>query len=278
MVDFVEQDQVSSLIELYRVEHNLSNENGGMFLSTFSKDIEYRRRIHARTHDILLKSFNKFFVNYDDNINSFAIKTPGKKSHFVIHQDVAAIDETKHSLLNIWTPLDNVILDNGPLFVIPGSHRIFSPYRCPTVPSIISNLQSELYKYAIPVYLNLGQAIFFDPRVVHFSTPNLSTKDRVVIQSRIYPHEANVVVYYNGDVNNKNRVEKYNCPKDYFIYGSAYNDDSRPEGCVFDGFYSYPNPISRRDFEKLKVRFNLKEQMQFIDPNTHQVFIKEPKV
>lgn len=278
IVDFVDQNQINLLKELYETEHNIPQGEGGMFLSTFSKDITYRKKIHFTARKILHQSFEKWFADYEDNINSFAIKMPGKESHFIVHQDVAAIDETKYSLLNIWTPLQDVDSANGALFVVPQSHSVFSPFRCPTVPPILNNVQVNFYDYAIPVYLKAGQAIFFDPRIFHYSALNLSETPRVVIQSRIYPKKADVIVYYNGNPNNKTIVEKWKCPKDYFIYGNVYSDDVRPEGCDFLGNETYSTPAVGELASVLKNKIGKKKEDQVSDTFHYQPdFIREPQ-
>lgn len=249
-----------------------------MFITTFSNNRAYRRSIHEGVQQILRNSCNEWFHEYTNNINTFAVKTPGKSGYFVMHQDMAAIDEENYSLVNIWLPLQPITPLNGALCVVPQSHRLFSPYRCPTVKNILSDIQQELYAYAVPIYLEVGQALFFDPRIFHFSLPNNSSAERIVAQSRIYPKQADVRVYYkSGRDKMQLEVEAWACPEDYFIDSDAYCGDERPVNCTLLGYQTNPLPVTPRQFKEFSIRHNIKRQDLFDPIVVHQPdFIREP--
>jgi len=277
VVDFIGEKEITLLSELYAKHHKIEDSQGGIFISTFSKNIAYRKRIWESVNAILENSFNKWFQNYKSNVNTFAVKTPGKLSHFIMHQDVAAIDEEKFSLLNIWIPLQDITPNNGALCIVPRSHNIFSPFRCPTVPPILKNIDKELYRYAIPIYLNAGQAIFFDPRVFHFSGQNSSNQSRVVVQCRICPSESKAIVYFNSQRENEMQVEMWQCPDDYFVTGNAYTENIRPEGCKLIGNRTNLGPLTVEEFEERIKEHEIIIQDNFIPVTESQRdFIREP--
>lgn len=231
VVDFLDENERQRLQELYQQNHKFDAATGGAFFGVFSKDIAYRQQINDGVNNILQTVFDKWFVGYKSAVNTVVVKVPGQSSFIPIHQDGAAIDESKYSSVNIWIPLQDVTPQNGALYVIPRSHHIFLPYRCASVAPLQKNIEAEMYPFFYPIYLKQGQALFFDSRMFHYSAPNLSAQDRVAVVCRIVPAEAKIVAYYKDKSAANESVEMWECPPDYLITSDGYNDNERPQGC-----------------------------------------------
>lgn len=196
VVDFLDEAQLEALRAIHAREHKLEVSEGGMFYSLYSQDYEYRRRIHEEVRSIMLPSFEKYFKDYENVINLFIVKVSGPASEFAIHQDTTAVDEKKISPLSVWTPLWDINPDSGAMCMVPKSHWFFSPYRGISFPFPFSKIYPEIRQYLQPVYMKAGQALFFDPRILHNSLPNTSGKDRVSIVSGIFPPKADIVTCF----------------------------------------------------------------------------------
>jgi hypothetical protein len=278
VADFLGSKERVALLELYEKNHQLDNRQDGVFFGTFSKDTEYRKKVHNAINEILAQSFNKWFINYKSTINNFVIKTPGRSTRVPIHQDGAALDEEKYSSINVWIPLQAAIPLNGALSVIPRSHNIFTPYRCNTIPSLVKNIEKELYSYFLPIYLELGQVLFFDSRLFHYSTPNLSETNRVAIVCRICPVESSVMSYYREKEKKDAPIEMWCCPDDFLISIVGYNDDVRPPGAKLMGYkYVDVEPLTMEDFDIKRKRYGIISQNQQPAFNEEQFnFLMEP--
>lgn len=114
------------------------------------------------------------------------VKAPKYGSPVEWHQDWAFYPHTNDDILAIGVMLDDVELENGPLLVMPGSHRIdkvwdhhldgrfcgaMDPTRTPELD----------YSQAVPCVGRAGSCSFHHVRLVHGSAQNTSDKPRQLL-------------------------------------------------------------------------------------------------
>jgi phytanoyl-CoA hydroxylase len=105
------------------------------------------------------------------------IKSEGKPGQ-AWHQDEAHIPTRDRSLTAAWIALDDATVENGCLWVIPGSHRpgILYPVQEQNDPRFDCTLEAYGFGYseqdAVPVELPAGAALIFDGYLLHRSLPN----------------------------------------------------------------------------------------------------------
>jgi hypothetical protein len=120
------------------------------------------------------------------------VKAPGKQGQ-AWHQDERYIPTRDRSLIGAWIAIDDATVENGCLWVIPGSHR--NGYLFPT------KAHGEPHEYdnadmahgfdlsqAVPVEVKAGSVVFFNGYLLHKSLKN---------RSQIY-RRALVSHYMNG--------------------------------------------------------------------------------
>jgi phytanoyl-CoA hydroxylase len=96
------------------------------------------------------------------------------------HQDESHIPTRDRSLTAAWLALDDATVDNGCLWVIPGSHRRGVLYPTRAVDDLGFDGTPEAYGFpygdhdAIPVEMPAGAALLFDGYLLHRSLPNRS--------------------------------------------------------------------------------------------------------
>ena len=97
------------------------------------------------------------------------------------HQDWAGYPHTNDDLLSVSIPLDDIQLDNGPLLMIPGSHRgpVFSHHSNGVFCSAIDPLRDPLdYDEAVPLTGKAGMVSLHHARTIHGSALNKSRRSR----------------------------------------------------------------------------------------------------
>ena len=97
------------------------------------------------------------------------------------HQDWAGYPHTNDDLLSVSIPLDDVEPENGPLLMIPGSHRgpVYSHHSNGVFCSAIDPRRDPLdYDKAVPLTGRAGMASFHHARTVHGSALNRSARSR----------------------------------------------------------------------------------------------------
>lgn len=182
-----------SLLTLYEDTHRFSQPEGGMFYSVYSQDVEYRRKVHDAMGELLKPLYDLIFNHYRNLLNSFIVKVPGPKSEFSMHQDSTGLNELEHSPLSVWIPLQDTTVKNGCMCVVPKTHGLFSPYRGISIPAPFAGHEALVKRYLVPVEMKAGDILLFDNRIIHNSTTNSSTADRVVVMSGIFPEQAQLV-------------------------------------------------------------------------------------
>lgn len=164
------------------------------YISIFDRDVEHKRDVDQRIAEAVRGPLDGVMIEYDVFQANFMIKFAGD-GQIEAHQDFNFVDESRHTAFNLWCPLVDTDPQNGGLFVVPGSHRVFRTQRGPNLPRALTEYNDRLRKYARGVPLAKGQAIVFDHRLVHYSPPNRTGASRVAVQAVLTPREATTVHY-----------------------------------------------------------------------------------
>lgn len=102
---------------------------------------------------------------------------------FPWHQDITYWRLSPPEAHSAWIALDDNTLENGCLWVVPGSHDQLVPHVASEAPNAlrhdgvipVDQVQVDL---AAPVEMRAGEAMLFDARTVHSSRPNTSADRR----------------------------------------------------------------------------------------------------
>ena len=105
------------------------------------------------------------------------IKSEGKPGQ-PWHQDEYFIPTRDRSLTAVWIALDNATVENGCLWVLPGSHRrgVLYPSREQQDPRFDCSIEAYDFPYAdedaVPVEIPAGSALIFNGYLLHRSLEN----------------------------------------------------------------------------------------------------------
>jgi hypothetical protein len=280
IINKVNNNDIVSLLNLFNETHTLKNDEGGMFYSVYSQDIEYRRKIHNEIHKILMLYLQEHFQNFKVMINSFVVKLSGPDSEFYLHQDTTGLDEWKFSPLNLWIPLIEVNEQNGCLGIIEKSHHFFSPYRSISFPAPFDNIQGTVKQYLKPVSMTAGEVLVFDNRMLHNSYKNISGTTRVAVICGLFPKDAKLITCHKPEYKCGGKVELIEHDDDFLLTYPKFliNCQDRPHvgksiGWVDDNYYE----ISKSDFLQLCEKNNLKKTFEFTSEQITCNMIAEPK-
>lgn len=97
------------------------------------------------------------------------------------HQDWTYTDEREHRAVLAWIPLVDVDEGSGAMRVVPGSHRWVDGIRPGGAPLPTDAFQDRFAERATTVVMRAGQALVYDPALVHGSWPNRVERDRPVL-------------------------------------------------------------------------------------------------
>ena len=124
--------------------------------------------------------------NIEFNHSKVNSKQPGAATEVKFHQDILFEAHTNDDMLAVLYFLDEVTLDNGPLQVVPGSHRgpLYEHWHdgvfTGTIgPEVVKKARTE----AVPCIGPAGSACLMHGRLLHGSGPNLSDRPRTLFIS-----------------------------------------------------------------------------------------------
>jgi hypothetical protein len=278
VIPFLNEAQLQAVKTLYHQEHTLSTKDGGMFYSLYSKNLDYRKRVHENLQAIFTPLLETHFTNYKNIVNTFITKISGPDSEFYVHQDTTALDEYKHSPLSVWIPLQNITPENGALGVIEKTHWLFSPYRGISFASPFQKINSTLRQYLKPLYLKAGEALVFDPRIIHHSMPNISGSDRLVALCGVFPKDAEFISCFKDP--SKSSIELIKNEDSFILENDNffYDCHSRPKtGSVIKEVENDFPEMTAQTFETF-CQLNNIEKVNAIEQKDkiHCQFVAEP--
>ena len=109
------------------------------------------------------------------------LKSAGFGAAVEWHQDWAFYPHTNDDLAAVGVMMDDMGLENGPLMVVPGSHRgpVFDHHHDGRFCGAMDPARKDVdYAAAVPLTGTAGSITIHHVRAVHGSAPNLSDRDR----------------------------------------------------------------------------------------------------
>lgn len=126
-------------------------------------------------------------------------KQPGASTEVKFHQDFLFEAHTNDDLVTVLFFIDDVTFENGPLEVVPGTHKgpLFEHWHDGVFTgSVGDNVTEKMKPHAVPCYGPAGSACLMHTRLLHGSAPNLSDVPRTLficeyLAEDSYPLHAN---------------------------------------------------------------------------------------
>lgn len=122
--------------------------------------------------------------NVEFNNSKVNFKQPGTGTKVDFHQDFVFQPHSNDDLVAVLISIDEMTLENGPLQVVPGSHRgpIFEHWHDGVFTGAVSpEVFDKFSEKRIDVIGKPGTACFMHGRLLHGSAPNLSTGPRTLL-------------------------------------------------------------------------------------------------
>jgi len=275
ILPFYTAEEIKELEALYHRLH--PQDEKGFFPSTFSKDKKYRHEADEEIKRIGNRSIEKYCQDIKVVCGSFIVKSPGPESGMCVHQDMSLIDESRFTGINIWVPLVDLTIENGALFVLPGSHRIFPTYRGSSIPEFFAPVMNDMIDYLHPVLIKAGEAVFFDQSIIHFSPPNYSDKIRIVTNT-YFTHKTTEyrTYYWNKEEHSANQLEAFAQDDDFMTNFEQFGDNirDRPKVGKSLGLIDYNFPTIDKAF--LDNRFQRTNARQLIENAKPKLELPKP--
>ncbi|XP_072946373.1 phytanoyl-CoA dioxygenase, peroxisomal-like [Epargyreus clarus] len=159
------------------------------------QDVHYDEVFMTYTeHPLLLDVVAQFIGDEIMVINSMFINKPPGTSIHPAHQDLHYFPfRPAERIIGTWTAVDDVNVENGCLWVVPGSHKANVLYKHGNLPGALKMYHGITEESVAPLdkraHLEMGpgDTVFFHPYLVHGSGANVSKNYRKCISAH-YAH------------------------------------------------------------------------------------------
>jgi hypothetical protein len=224
------------------------------FTTYACNDSDYKKRVDSILKEIIGNKLKSIIT--EDMIpfwGNFMMKIPSENSNMPLHTDWQYVDEKKHVSLNVWTPFTDTNLENGALHVVPKSHLSCNYPRGINLPRYYEINEAETKrKFGKALFLKKGEAVIYDHRLLHYSFPNKSDKNRLAATLVYIPKETAVSIFHKDNSTQKTQI--------FEIENVANLIDS--------DFYNEPKNFKNKTFAKIpemneiKVFADLEKQIR----------------
>jgi|JI6StandDraft_1071083.scaffolds.fasta_scaffold15919_4 ectoine hydroxylase-related dioxygenase (phytanoyl-CoA dioxygenase family) len=227
----------------------------GFMTSGYSKDYNYKLNSSNSIIELLAPKIKMILDNFQTIGASFSYKLPSPESDFNLHQDWTVVDEKNDISVNVWIPLCDTNIENGTLFVLPGSHYAnFPVHRSPTIGYVYNTKEKEevVKQKLIPISVKAGTAVIINHSLIHYSPPNLSKNVRKAIIAGYTNKGAQMYFYYKKP--NKNIVDIYKITNDFYNRFTDFHKQvyDNPEYAEYEKSIKYKLPnLNIKDLEDL---------------------------
>lgn len=247
VISLLSPQAISQIKELYFRhvdENNITN-----FSSVSICEEEVNNQISEGLHDIFAPYLSTVLKEFSLLGGTFLIKKKSSGS-LGLHQDNTCVDEKKDCAAFMWTPTEDVNIDNGCMYIIRKSHTLFN------------NIISYSYKnpnifrkripdrFIQPVPMKAGDVLFFNPSVFHGSYKNQKDSIRVSVNSLVTNADAKITYY---DKVNEHTAALYEINLNSYLNSYRYYCEGKlPKDALYIRDIEYRHqPITHRELYKL---------------------------
>lgn len=158
--------------------------------------------------------------NVEFNNAKINSKQPGSATHVKYHQDFMFQPHTNEDLIAVLFFIDDVSLENGPLQVVPGTHRgpLFEHWHDEVFTGAVSkDVEENHLGDAIPVTGPAGAACLMHTRLLHGSAPNTTDVPRTLFIAEYRAEDSkplqinHLPSLYQGEVVRGERTNRVRC-------------------------------------------------------------------
>ena len=204
---------VETLRAAYGDLHGWSGE--GFEADLTNADRDYRHHVSAVLSELLDVAVTDLAEGFVPFLRVFLCKWPGPDSDLYLHRDWMYVDERAGGrTFVVWIPLQDVVEANGPMQILPGSHRFEDSLRGTHLNAGWVSDADLVGSHLVTVPVALGEAVVLDNAVVHRSIPNQSGEPRLVAGIGLRPAGSPLVHFLRSD---EDHAVRYEVDDEFFL-------------------------------------------------------------
>lgn len=254
LIDLLSPEEVTELRKLYaEIQADVTRDAKTHFATGEHLEADKALVTSKVIDEIILPPLNQHLVNYESLMSAFIVKPAlqNAEEYFEWHQDLSFVDEEYYESAQLWVALQDTGVENGNIQIVEGAHSFQDNIRTsPSYPSFFGEYQDRIIKKCKQITMRAGQALIFNHKLLHGSTPNQSSVERIAVISTLKPKGAAWLHFEYLEAEQK--VFKYAADLDFYLKkwtGQAAEPDK-----LIDSFvYHFPK-MSAEQFRQWKAQ------------------------
>jgi ectoine hydroxylase-related dioxygenase (phytanoyl-CoA dioxygenase family) len=217
----LDETAVTELRDFFHSQGLRDHSGYGFNMSMEDDDKEKVARIRKKIFDVALPQALPHFADAKVIAGSFVVKEKNPQGVVPPHQDWSFVEkEGENCSVTCWIPLVPTNMKNGFMGVIKGSHLMLDnkrPSPSPQVPTPLMNHLFSIFPYLEMYEMQPGEALIFDHRTFHASTPNITDDPRIAIGLGFTQADSEIC-HYNLKLNGKkDTLLKYRVDDEFLL-------------------------------------------------------------
>jgi Phytanoyl-CoA dioxygenase (PhyH) len=226
--DLLNREEINHLHNLYNSlpEHNYRQD--GLEVTMFDPvNGVHIKELGAEILKVMKPAMDRYFRNYRALATNFLVKHKTEQSTIYPHQDSTMVDEDKFYSISLWTPLVDIDMPNGNMGFVEGPDRLAPLYRA-LYNNPFAPFSQALHPFVKYIPLKAGQALAYDLRILHATTPNETPEPRLVAAAALVSEQAEL--WHCVPAEEKNTMDVYKVDPDFFLNFNvkALTQNSKP--------------------------------------------------
>jgi hypothetical protein len=223
--NFLPQDVLDKVLALYQANHN--ERVIGCWNSLYDLPIGQGADLSAKIRELTEPLLDKLFNDWAFPSALFIVKNPGQEHESLVHRDDSVFDENEVQYRQCWVPLVDLTTENGPLYCVKGSHKLFTDSRPMFAKWPYEHLRPRLEQEFDILYAKAGDLVVYLERTLHGSFKNVSNDTRPVFQGGVIHKDARPL--FSRYIPERNEVDYYEVDTEFFFNKEYMNTVINPK-------------------------------------------------
>ena len=213
ILGFLPQEDIDRLLTLYKANHN--ERVIGCWNSLYDLPVGAGADLSAQIREVTEPHLDKLFNDWKFPSALFIVKNPGQEHESLVHRDDTVFDEEQVQYRQCWVPLIDLTTENGALYMVPKSHKLFTDSRPMFAKWPYEHLRPRLEQEFEVLYAKAGDLVVYLEKTLHGSFKNVSNETRPVFQGGVIHKDVRPL--YTRYVAERNEVENYEVDMQFFF-------------------------------------------------------------
>lgn len=252
IVDFLSGDEIENFKSEYFKRFGFIDRNPGRFTTLQEVSVVEKQQVHQFIVQNVQNPLSRWLKDYIIPVSLFYTKKAFTSGDIDLHADTSLL--LNHQLephYAFWVPLIDVDETNGTLTVIPKSHRIQRAFFSYSLGGYHKEHLDWLRQFETPLKLKAGQAVIFDNNLLHNSTSNLSSFDRLCFTFRVTHNASQYYSFFSENTLGNEDVEVSEENQDYYMNDSWDGNAMQITGKHIGTFRKGLTRVTRKELEKI---------------------------